>query len=328
VGEFDLKAYLNCFSTMCQARFGRTFDFSALERDCRPLGTGERHLSARDIAKMLEPTRTPFASYWKAPDPKRLDVQLSKLRIMLGPFASNDEERKRIIALLPILQSIGLISICFRFADPQNFGVFSTPVISALSVQRPNTADTYLAYCEELRRWRDHFKMNTVADTETALWAYQHLANDPNPKIAEQHLCVFQNDVWVQRRRVAQTVGPFLREFGSLELASILVYEDPNLAGKIVAEEYESRLLVARAKYCPKLKQQRGWAETLLDTLVAANVIQPAQKLALDEVWDLRNKSVHAEGIPTAEEVEKMIRVVRECCAEWAQSGKLARAAH
>ena len=320
MSHFELKSYLEAFPGICKARFNRAYDFTALEYECSRLGTGERHLSARDIQKMLDPMRTPFATYWHPPDHKTLDAQLSKLRIKVGPFASDEDVRSRIQSLLPLLHSIGLVSIVFRFADPGNFGIFSTPVISVLCVQRPNTPDAYLAYSEELRRWRDHFKMGTVAETEIALWVYQHMANDPDTRIAEKHLRRFQADVWVQRRRVAQTIGPFLRDFGALELASILLYEDPNLAGKIVAEEYEARLLAAKSKYLPKLKMKLGWAESLLTYLVTTHVILPEQKIALDEVWDLRNKSVHAGEAPTAEEVEKMIRVVREYCSGWSSA--------
>ena len=44
-----------------------------------------------------------------------------------------------------------------------------------------------------------------------------------------------ENDLWIQRRRAAHIVGPFLRRHGRLQLARILLDEDHRLAGKIAA---------------------------------------------------------------------------------------------
>jgi len=52
-------------------------------------------------------------------------------------------------------------------------------------------------------------------------------------------------DIWIQRRRAAQVIRPFLRRYGRLQLAHILLEEDPAIAGKIAAEEYERLLNIA-----------------------------------------------------------------------------------
>lgn len=80
----DLKAHLEKFPEICKRKFGRTYNFSALEKRFVPLREGQRWLAARDVSHIFHPENTPFGRYWPQPNKKDLDKVLSAKRIGLG----------------------------------------------------------------------------------------------------------------------------------------------------------------------------------------------------------------------------------------------------
>ena len=193
------------------------------------------------MGKLFSAENTPFAKYWPRPHTKALEETLTRTRVYVGPL--NDTGNELVQRLLPVFHNIGVVSLLLRFVHPYRFGIFSTPVIHLLQVTRAATVDLYLAYCDELARWCEHFRLRSVAETEMALWAYAEFVKiaDNNPEAAKA-LRQFDDDLWVQRERAAQVIRPFFRRYGRLHLAQILLDEDAIIAGKIAAEEYE-RLL-------------------------------------------------------------------------------------
>lgn len=311
---FNLKEYAARFNEITKRKYQRTYNLAALEKEFITLRSGERHLSARDVLKLFDPARTPYGNYWAKPSQKELDAMLRSLKVKIGPVPA--DERGFIETLVGVFHSIGLVSLVLRFVHPDRYGIFSTPIVHLLNVHRAHTSELYVAYCRELRAWCEHFGMTSVAETELALWTYQQFAADP--KDGEKHARAFDSDIWIQRRRLAQTLGPFLETYGPLELARILVYLDASLAGKIAGEEYETRLRVARDLYCPRVPMKQGWADALLDQMTTIGHISPEENVALREVWRIRNSAVHAGRKPTPEEVEKMIDAVERVCSRWA----------
>ncbi|MBZ5514239.1 MAG: hypothetical protein LAN62_05240 [Acidobacteriia bacterium] len=60
MSNFDLQAYLSRFPEVCRKKFGRLYNFRALEKDFDQLRAGKRWLVARDVLKLFDPGRTPF----------------------------------------------------------------------------------------------------------------------------------------------------------------------------------------------------------------------------------------------------------------------------
>ena len=84
-------------------------------------------------------------------------------------------------------------------------------MIHLLQVTRPATIDLYLAYCEELVKWGDHFKMTSAAQTETALWAFaEYIKNADDDEGAASAKRRFDDDMWIQRNCAAQVIRPIL----------------------------------------------------------------------------------------------------------------------
>ena len=234
---------------------------------------------------------------------------------MLGPSPADPRELVR--RALEVLHSIGIVSLVLRFVHPDRYGIFTTPIMNLLQVHRPRTIDLYVTYCDELRAWKEHFRMESVADTETALWTYHELVAGETSEVSTTHV-EFGSDVWIQRRRVAQVLRPFLRNYGPLELARILVEEEPKLAGKIAGEEYERLLRVAARELCGGMNLNvRGASEILFDRLAEDGYISLEDKGQLDKAWRIRNAAVHAGRPPDPEQVENMIDTIERICRPW-----------
>jgi hypothetical protein len=259
-------------------------------------------------------------SYWPRPQNKVLEEALSRERIKLAPMPANPAEA--IERLLRVFHNLGTVSLILHFVYPERFAIFSTPVIHLLQVTRPGLVDMYLAYCEELRVWADYFHMPSVAATSTALWTYAEVAKTADHPVAVKARHELEEDIWVQRRRAAQVIRPFLRRYGRLPLAHILVDEDAAIAGKIAAEEYERLLNIASHRmYGRPLRREKGAAGQLLADLATRGVIDLAVVAELQLVWDVRNRVVHPDPQPvTPEEVERMIETVERICQPWETS--------
>ncbi len=315
MASFDLKYYLDRFPDVCKQKFGRTYSFRTLEKKFEPLCTGNRWLAAKDVLNIFDPAATPFGRYWPRPNEKELDNVLKKARLVLGPPPA--DPRPLVRRALDVLQSAGIVSLVLRFVHPDRFGVFSTPIMNLLQVHRPRTIDLYLAYCDELRHWKEHFRLESVAETESALWAYHEMAAGDLSEGSTTPL-EFSVDVWIQRRRVAQVLRPFLRNYGPLELARILVEEEPKLAGKIAGEEYERLLRIAARELCGGMNLNvRGAIEILFDRMAADGNISIGDKAQLDKAWRIRNAAVHAGRPPDPEQVENMIDTIERICRPW-----------
>ena len=199
---FDLKSFLQKFPDVCERKFGRSYNFTALERRFEPLRTGERWLAAEDVIQIFDVNNTSFAKYWPQPNEENLDRVLSANHVFLGPLCGN--QQSLVMKLLEVFHNVGVISLVLRFVHPQHFGVFSTPVLHLVQVNRGATVELYLAYCEELAEWAKHFRIPSVAETEMALWTYAETTKDlgstkPTATAAKS----FEDDMWIQRRRVA-----------------------------------------------------------------------------------------------------------------------------
>lgn len=319
MAAFHLRAYLDRFPEVCEKEFGQKYDFRAIERDFSYLRDGKSWLSAKHVLSLFDSRRTPFAHYWQRPDEKELDRVLSSKRLRLGPLADCSREEELIRSLLDVLHNGGTASLVLRFVYPERFGTFSTPVLHLLGIQRETTIEHYRAYCEELREWQKHFGMKSVAETDTALWTFHKVATGSKAIPADETARhAFDADIWIQRRRVAQVLRPFFQKYGPLELARILAYEQPKLAGKIAGEESERLLRRASLRFYGRhFLERKGAADALIDQLTHDGHVSLPQRTELRRIWAVRNQAVHPEGQPTPEAVENMIDAIERICLPW-----------
>jgi hypothetical protein len=319
--SFELHKYLERFPDICQKKFGRTYDFTALEKRFAYVRRGRRELVTKDVLALFDPNETPFAKYWGTPNEKDVDQALRRTRTMMSPIGT--DPRNLVRKLLDVFHSTAIASILLRFIHPKDFGIFSTPVVTLLQINGPNAVELYIALCDELKVWQHHYGLASVGETETALWSFDQVAkagvHSPEAVKARRE---FDADLWAQRRRVSRVVGPFLKNYGPLELARILEDEDPKLAGMIAGEEYERLLQCALKRFYPRTKMEKSWAEPLIERLAQDKHILPEQRPELHRVWEIRNASVHAGQRPSPEEVEHMLDLIESICRRWDVAGK------
>jgi hypothetical protein len=319
---FQLSSFVSRFDEVCQQKFGRSYDLASLEKYFLDHASGKRHLTAKDVSKLFNAEITPYGKYWPRPHMKTLEENLREKRIYLG--LSGGDPKALVQNLLSVFHNIGTASLLLRFVHPQQFGIFSTPIIHLLLVTRPATIDLYLAYCKELEKWCEHFKMASAAQTETALWAFAEYIKLADKDVgAASAMRAFDNDMWIQRERAAQVIRPFFRRYGRLQLARILLDEDPILSGKIAAEEYE-RLLNCASMHLHKkpLSRNLGAASALVDELATKGYIRLEQKTDLYSIWETRNKVVHPSGRRAErEEVDIMIDYIERIAVPWGKFG-------
>lgn len=314
---FNLQIYRDRFPEAAQAAFGRSYNFRALEKNYAYLRQESNWLSVGHVLSLFDLNRTPYARYWPKPDEKKLDEILKQERIRLTPL--DDSGRKLAHRLIGTLHNLGLASLILRLTYPERFAIFSVAVASLLQVQRSNMVELYMAFCDELAEWRNHFKMDSVAETEMALWTFHQIAAGALQNGAgEEARKSFDADLWIQRRRLGQTLRPFIRKYGPLELARLLAEEDPRLAGKIAGEEHERLLRCAARRFYPCFTVgHKGWADALISLLAQDGLISLDEQTTLRRIWRLRNQAVHPEGQLAIEEVENMIDGIERICHRW-----------
>lgn len=316
MAKFNLDHYLGRFGEICRKKFGRAYSFESLGKEFEQVRTGGRGLKTQDVARLFNPNWTPFNKYWPRPDQKELDHALRQKPLYWVPIP--DDGRTLVERLLGVLHSLGLVSLVLRFVHPDRFGIFSTPVVNLLQIHRANTVDLYLAFCKELRAWKEHFGMASVAETEMALWTYDQLATGRGG-LGEDHEArrLFEQDLWIQRQRVGQALTPLLDKYGPLELASILANQHPKLAGMIAGAEFERLMRLKAKKFYGRRKRDRKTdVPSLIDEFARHGQLTWAEARELHEAWRGRDKAVHPKSI-SPEEVEVVIGAVGRVCLPW-----------
>ena len=317
MADLNLRGYLDRFPEVCERKFGRRFDFAKIEKEFEQVRTGGSRLMARDVAKIFDKDRTPFGRYWPLPDAKALEKQLTRQHVFLSPIVGYGHDL--VEQLLQVFHNLGVASLVLRMAHPDQFGVFSTPIVHLLQINRARTVDLYLAFCEELHSWQEHFGLPSVAQTEMALWTYHELTALPlHGAEVEKSRREFDNDVWIQRRRLEQVVTPFLENYGPVELARILCERYPRLAAMLAGVEFERLLRLRwRGLRSRDKGKQKVSADDMINDLAEHSVVHRREARGLASVWDVRNKAVHPDATLSREEVEKMISCIESICFDW-----------
>jgi len=305
VDTLDLRSFLAHFPDLV----GGNYNLKKIEKRFEQLRVGERILQTRDVEFIF--SESPYGKWAELPPNSQLELKLQKVRLRFAPLP--DRREAIVERLLEVFRSIFTASVILRFVNPTEFGVFSTPVMDLLQVRGPDLATSYVAYCGELRLWQKEFHMESVAETERALWCYHkaiEMQQDPEDLTKAQRL--FETSDFVLRRRAFHTMGPLLKK-KRLDLALAISELDPRLSALIAGCEYERLLKRAAAKQMYRPKEKEWRADPALRTLNLAQGV----RIDLDEVWNLRNEAVHGLARLDAISVERMIGHIRRHCGSW-----------
>jgi hypothetical protein len=305
MSTFQLGRYLPQFADLCLIKFRRTYDLKKLEKRLSDLRRGKK-VQPQHVTAIFDSDSTPYARYWAAPSKNELERELKKHPLQLNAERQPQDLLRETLAVLKNLDTAALLLRCVH---PQLFAVYSIPVVNLLRVHAPNAFDHYLAYCEELSVWRDHFCMPSVAETDVALWVFHEtVLGVDQPKSRFEELQAFERDEWILRRRVRHAVVHLIQQHGGLGLARALVDADARLAAMLAGEELERRL-ETHGTGCKGLGDVEGLTAKL-DLLRRAGRVNLVQATELKHAIRTRNVAVHAARPPQATEVEAMVEVI------------------
>ncbi len=309
------------YAEVCNRFRGVRYDPGALERLARAIRTKPgRLLRSDDVEAIFSKKNAHYGHYWsKLPDLRLKEAALSLLECERGKSLSdlNNWRKNRVRALFEVAKSMEVTSVILQTIYPDDFGVYSPPVLTFLQIALRPPVDHYLAYCDELREWSAHFlNCESAARMDRALWVFYELAygSEPKESVAAQYREAFARDTWVRQARARNVLGMFFRESSPLQQAEFLIGVDHNLAGKIAGCEFEVRLRasVPEADFNLWRQGRTGLKGELVDLVeyVAEKANSGLRKHELHKARVLRNQAIHGKKL-TKSDVEKMIALTR-----------------
>jgi hypothetical protein len=316
---FPLKDYSDPqrYDEVCRKRFGRTYDRGIPVRKARVLGELDRPLKAGDVAALFDPDESHFGHFWKPP--RSLETMLGSRRVSLArPPAAGEKWREDVVeAVFECLGSVEAASVIMRLVYPDDFAVYSPPLLCLLQLPAKPPVEHYLSYCDELRVWGIHFGTGTVAETDHALWVFYEWTYGPaclrmeaeNGRDARARRHEFESDKWVRERQVINVLRPFFEKWSTLDQAACLADVDANLAGKIAGCEFENRLRRATGL---EIEDVPSLIQCFCQQVDANPSRQREVKQQLRKAWKLRNRTVHSESKLNPADIQLLIETTRE----------------
>jgi len=137
-----------------------------------------------------------FNKYWYFPRLKKSFGE--KLQEQTKDLFKNNNNEEIIETLTNIFKNIEVVSIILRFADPENYGIMSTPTrhmiffhteqegvlktvktfrnkfFQVLFENKSSSIAEYLGYLECLKEYKEQFRLKRIADVDMVLWAIYH----------------------------------------------------------------------------------------------------------------------------------------------------------
>lgn len=161
------------FRRVARTEFGEEQNLEEIERKLFHLRKGAA-LTYEDLDVIANPKYLPFSKYWMWPSKDQLK---NKLNTTAGMFKILPLSENKIIRRLnAIFRNISLVSIILRFARPDQYAIYSPPVLQILRIERGrNDVEEYMNYILEMRTLKDSFRVQNVADVDKIVWAIFHL---------------------------------------------------------------------------------------------------------------------------------------------------------
>ena len=204
--------------------------------------------------------------------------------------------------LFAAYRQIEPVSMVLRFAMPDHYGIYSSPVASLLGIRahRRQTA-TYEAYLKSLRELCKPRSFNRFADMEMALWALQVGVLDRLLEGADRDALAksYKRDSALRQMQARNLTVQLFRERPGLELAEALLTTDVPLAGQIVGVEFEQ--LVG---------QWIGIGEGI-SLNEAINRAPYAMRACLHRARKARNRAIHNPRELTEDDVRLVIKAAK-----------------
>lgn len=190
--------------------------------------------------------------------------------------------------LFAAYRQIEPVSMVLRFAMPDHYGIYSSPVASLLGIRahRRQTA-TYEAYLKSLRELCKPRSFSRIADMEMALWTLQVGVLDRLLEGADRDALAksYKRDSALRQMQARNLTAQLFRERPRLELAEALLTTDERIAGQIAGIEFE------------QLTRQWTGVDADVSLEEAINCAPGARRGYLHRARRIRNQAIHPRAV-------------------------------
>jgi len=303
-GQGDyLRECLQEFPNICKLKYGVVFDLASVEEKVKRLRC-KTLLSCADLEHFKSPEHWGFDRFWAFPPEEKIESALEKETFDFWNLPGSKEE-ETVRRLLYIFKSIELASIILRFVRPEHYSIFSSPIQHMLDIrQGRDLVETFLIYLDNLRKIREYYGFDRIADVDMALWVLhekcfgQH--RDPDIETA------YTRDDFMLQLRASNLVAP-LTDLSEARLARALVKVKPDLAVLIACHYLE----ILIRKLAEGFRLQGIDANASLDAVIKAlpnyGPVDSNRKALWGRLRQIRNKCFHNGHLPGPRESRLLI---------------------
>jgi hypothetical protein len=304
VNENYLQDCLKAFGEVTKEKFGTEFNYAAIEEDVAHLRDQRRPLTYDDLRYFESPRNWEFRIWWVFPPERHVTPELKRRKFDFWNLPKN--ERSLIESLLDVFKSIELVSIILRFVRPDHFGIISPPVERILEVRRgSNAADTYLNYIGDLRKIKEHYHFERLADADMALWVLHERCVGSTPEEATR--MEYRNDPFMRELQAKNLMERFLEDSSYAQLARSLLPINHVLAGQLGGIEFEQ--LVRK-----RVPRNKDWDDKdlgpIIDELYEEKIIDNLTHGLWQKARLTRNKAIHMNPRLDPTDVKRLIELL------------------
>ncbi|HGE70177.1 TPA: hypothetical protein ENX78_05030 [Candidatus Poribacteria bacterium] len=323
----DLKRLLDIFSNATIYLVGREQNLQGLETALadikgKSIPFTRTHL---EIIRDKENKYWNFERFWTLPDINSLDFS------ELDRAIKNKSEKKGAIYILNSqIKNIEISSIIFRFIDPENYGIISSPVEKVLELKRGfSDEENYIYYLDNLKLIKDRYGFHKIAHVDMALFVYSiilegiySLEGERKAKEWAPQECIDivkyheKNVDIIKQIRAANLLSQIWNIESKLQMAALLIETDYHSAGLLASQDLERVVL----DLCEKNRISTTWRQPkhfkkLTSELEFHGIIGRDMRYELDKAWDTRAICVHIKEQDqrkslTKERVEHIIELL------------------
>lgn len=311
-GTNYLKCCLEAFPEICKRKYGEEFNLAAVEAKVKHLRR-KTPLTYKDLSFFESPEHWRFQRFWAFPPEGRISEELQKTEYDFWNL-NRQNEAVLIRQLLFTFKSIELVSIILRFIRPDEYGIYSSPVVHLLELRRMrDLVETYIRYLSDLRDIGRHYGLERVADADMAIWVLHEKCYGTYRDAAFEK--ALNEDTFMLRLRARNLVAP-LASLSDARLANALAEIKPELASLVGCYAFE---ILLRSLAEKSGLANSGAAEKLhlvIDEFPNYGTVDTLRKAEWRRLKEIRDQLFHAGRLPTDKErsdlIEEVMRLEKE----------------
>lgn len=298
-----LHECFRAFPSICKLKYGVEFDLTSVEEKVRHLRR-RTSLTFADLEHFKSPDEWHFDRFWMFPPEEKIGPALEKEIFDFWNLPdSNEEETVR--RLLYIFKSIDLASIILRFIRPEHYSIYSSPIQHMLDTPRGrDLVDTYLIYIDNLRRIRESYGLDRIADVDMALWVLHEkcFGKFRDPDVQKAYL---QDDFMLQLR--AENLVAPLAHLSEPRLAGALAGVKPDIAALVACHCLEILIRQLAENFQLENMDSNTPLERVIKALPNYGPVDAKRKALWGRLRQIRNDCFHKGRLPGPRERKLLI---------------------